>query len=317
MASVQLCVFLEVKMQMHEGAQMAAFIYSKGNRRLRSVFWNAVLNSSQGTGRKGLRRRRQDVPLQSNLLVIAACTAEMEHSSTCRDQPVANRMEGHKPISVSSAKPKVSNVTRLKSTPCLKRHVLSSLRKLTRDSRRRQGWGYNAGSKQERRLKSIKDEENTDEDVDTSSSKPIKTSCLSKKDAKKSVTKRSTKEKDKGKTEPAKAGYLVYIVSSSEDDQVAGDNEDLVEMLKTVMISYSALLIEHIDTSKACRVLSYLDAGRDDKAKDAVKTIRFMCVKKRIAELIKANDDLVDVVHDKGYGRIFDSVVIDPVVKNG
>lgn len=46
MASVQLRMFLEVKMQIHEGAQMVAFIYSKGNRRLRSVSWNVVLNST-------------------------------------------------------------------------------------------------------------------------------------------------------------------------------------------------------------------------------------------------------------------------------
>lgn len=87
------------------------------------------------------------------------------------------------------------------------------------------------------------------------------------------------------------------------------DDGDLVEMLRNAMTSYSTLLTEHAEMTRAWRAVSHIDAGKDEKAKEAVKTIRLMCTKDRINKVIKTNDVLVNVIHEKGYGRIFDPVV--------
>ena len=55
--------------------------------------------------------------------------------------------------------------------------------------------------------------------------------------------------------------------------------------------------------TKACRTLAHLNPGKDNKVKDAVKTLTPLCTKARLSELIQINDDITNEIHDQGFRR--------------
>lgn len=96
------------------------------------------------------------------------------------------------------------------------------------------------------------------------------------------------------------------ILSESDDEQAIDTSNDLRDLLKEAMAAHLFLLLEHATLTKACRIVANLDPGADEKVKEAMQTIGTISTKKRITELIEDNNKRVDIVHEKGYARIFE-----------